>query len=337
MILRFCLAFSVLIATTTVWAQTPSMVISRPLAEIVEAARGTASASVVSRNDSVLAAQVNAPVLRVHADAGASVQRGALLIELDPADQKLLLAQADAALASARARLVQAEQRLLRGQSMDAKSLISADDLLALATAKQAAAAELQSAEASRAMAARNLDKCRVLAPFDGSVLERMAQVGAMASLGAPLIRLIEVGDSEVEARLPATEAAQLADGSEHAFEIDARRYPLRLLRLGEAVDAASRTQVARFAFVDAQANPGSSGRLHWRLAGGQLPATLLVKRGEQRGIFAVDAGKARFLALPDAQDGRPVSVASLDPALRIVVEGQQSLNDGDSVGERSR
>lgn len=315
-------------------AQTSVLV--RPLKDVLLPASGTASASVLAPNDAVLSAEISARVLRVHADAGANVARGDLLVQLDPADQQLLLAQADAALASARARLTLAEQRLTRGNTLGDKSFISPDELLVLATGKQAAAADLQAAQAQRAIAARSLEKCRVLAPFDGAVLERQAQVGALASAGTPLLRLVELGSAEVEAQLPAADAAALAAGDSLSLDIDGVRYPLTLLRLSAVIDPTARTRLARFAFSASAAPAGSSGLLHWQGAVGRVPAGLLVKRDGKFGVMAFDAGVARFIAVPSAQDGRPASADGLAPSLRLVVEGQQGLNEGDPITERA-
>ncbi len=321
---------------TAAHAQTQTQIVARPLAEVLLPATGSAAASVISPNDAVLAAEVTARVLRVAADVGSSVKRGDVLIELDPADQRLLLAQADAAVASAKARLGLADQRLTRGQALGTKSFIAADDLLALSTEKQGAQADLQSAQAQRAIAARSLEKCRVLAPFDGSVLERHAQVGALATPGTSLIRLVDLGTAEVEAQLPSAYAAAIADGDRMFFESHGQRYPLTLSRMSEVIDPTSRTRVARFAFSAGTAPAGSSGQLQWRGSEGRVPATLLVKRDKQLGIFASADGRATFIPMADAQDGRPASAQGLDPTLQVVIEGQQALNDGDAIGERA-
>ncbi len=309
---------------------------SEPLSSLLQPARATSSASVVAGNDAVLAAEVNAQVARVHADAGAVVERGALLLEIEDRDQRLLLAQAEATASAAEARLALAEQRLTRGRSLGEKSFVSADELLALTTQAQAARADLRAAQAQRAIVARALEKCRIVAPFAAAVVERHAQVGALAAPGTPLLRLVQIDGGEVEARIPAAESAGLAAASAWHFVHQGKRLPLALARMSPVVDAASRTQLARFTFTAEQAPAGSSGQLEWSNPDGWLPAALVVKRDGRLGLFAIDDGVARFVPLPQAQEGRPVPAAGLDATLRVVVEGQQGLVDGQAVSARS-
>jgi len=68
----------------------------RPLREVALSERGMAPASVIAPNDSRIAAEVAARVVRVHTEVGGAVKAGQLLLELDAADYRLALAQADA-------------------------------------------------------------------------------------------------------------------------------------------------------------------------------------------------------------------------------------------------
>src|SRR5690606_5367498 len=109
------------------------------------------------------------------------------------------------------------------------------------------------------------------------------------------------------------------------------QEYPLRLLRLSPLVDPAARSQLARFGFIDRTAPAGSSGSLRFVTPGARLPPDLQVRRDEQRGVFRVEAGVARFVPVPGAQPGRSFEVDLPTDAL-IVVRGQQGLQDGDPV-----
>lgn len=316
---------------TTAAAQSPASVAVRPLSAVALPAQGSAAASVLSPNDSLIAADVTAKVARVHAEVGSTVRKGQPLLELDAADYRLALAQAQAQEASARANLQLAGQRLERARQLQQKQFASDDEVLARQTELQAAQAQLQMAEAARRVAARNVEKCRVVAPFDGVVTERLAQVGALATAGNPMLRLVDLATPEIEARVQAGDADSLSTARELVFDSQGRQWPVTLLRLAPVVDATARTQVARLSFVGDGAPAGSSGTLRWQGAARMLPPQLMVKRGEALGVFVVRDGIARFVAAPGAQAGRPFAVDLPADAL-LVVEGQQSLNDGVSV-----
>lgn len=303
----------------------------RPLREIALPDRGTAPASVIAPNDSRIAAEVTARVARVHAEVGGTIKAGHLLLELDTADYRLALAQADAQVTAARARVALAEQRRQQAETLRKKQFASDDAVLELKTAVQAAEADLEVAQAQRAVAARNVEKCRIAAPFGGVVLERQAQVGAMATPGAPLVRLIDLASPEIEAQIQAIQADELPRATELTFEGQSRTYPARLLRLSPVVDPAARTRLARLAFAGPAAPAGSSGTLLWFTPGALLPPELMVKRDQALGVFVAENGRARFMPAPAAQEGRPFPV-SLPPETAIVVRGQQGLTDGQPV-----
>jgi RND family efflux transporter MFP subunit len=303
----------------------------RSLREVALPDRGTAPASVIAPNDSQIAAEVTAKVAQVHVEVGGSVRAGQLLLELDPADYQLALAQVDAQVTAARARVALAEQRLQQSLALRKKQFVSDDAVLELKTGVQAAEADLEVAQAQRAVAARNVEKCRIVAPFAGVVLERQAQVGAMATPGATLLRLVDLAPPEIEAQVQAARADELPRATEVVFENQGKPYPARLLRLSPVVDVAARTRVARLTFIDRAAPAGSSGTLRWTTSELLLPPELMVKRNQDLGAFVVESGQARFVLAPAAQEGRPFAVA-LPPETPVVVRGQQGLTDGQPV-----
>ncbi|QQS54163.1 MAG: efflux RND transporter periplasmic adaptor subunit [Candidatus Competibacteraceae bacterium] len=310
---------------------TPVEVGVRLVRDVALPDRGTAPARVIAPNDSRIAAEVTAKVARVHAEVGGTVKTGQLLLELDAADYRLALAQADAQISAARARVALAEQRLRQALSLRKKQFVSDDAVLELQTGVQAVEADLDVAQTQRAVAARNVEKCRILAPFSGVVLERQAQVGAMATPGIILLRLVDLASPEIEAQIQATQADELPKAREIVFENQGTSYPARLLRLSPVVDTTARTRVARLAFTDRTAPTGSSGTLRWLASRVLLPPELLVKRDQTLGAFMVENGRARFLPTPAAQEGRPFAVA-LPPETPVVVRGQQGLTDGQPV-----
>jgi RND family efflux transporter MFP subunit len=309
----------------------PTEVGVRPLREVALPDRGTAPASVIAPNDSRLAAEVTAKVARVHAQVGGTVRAGQLLLELDPTDYRLALAQADAQVTAARARVALAEQRFQQALTLRKKQFVSDDAVLELQTGVQAAEADLEVAQAQRAVAARNVEKCRIVAPFAGVVLERQAQIGATAAPGTTLLRLVDLAPPEIEAQAQAIQADELPRATELVFESQGKLYPARLLRLSPVVDGAARTRVARLAFAERTAAAGSSGTLRWVTPGILLPPELLVKREQTLGAFVVDNGRARFVPAPAAQEGRPFALL-LPPETLVVVRGHQGLTDGQPV-----
>lgn len=336
---RFALLLvGLLLGTNLLIAQTAADSISvRPFREVVLPDIGVAPASVIAPNDSLIAAEVTARLVHIYAEVGEQVKAGDLLLELDSTDYQLALAQVEAQISAAQARVALAEQRLQQARMLRRKQFVSDDTVLELQTGVQAAEADLAVAQAQRAVAARTVEKCRIVAPFTGAVLERPAQVGALATPGTPLLRLVDLAPPEIEAQVPAARADELLQAGERFFDSQDQRYPVRLLRLSPIVEKAARTRLARLAFTGPTAPVGSSGILRWESNTTLLPAELLVKRGQALGAFVVEENHARFIAVPHAQEGRPFALA-LPPETQVVTHGQQGLHDGQPMtGEGPR
>jgi RND family efflux transporter MFP subunit len=311
----------------------------QPLAEILVDLERRANAEVLSLNRALVAAEITGVVKRVGADVGQSIQRGDLLLEIDPTDYQLALQQAEAGLATGKAQKAQADVRLERARQLTEGNYLSADDLLARETEAQVAVAQIQAHQAAVAIARRNLEKCRIVAPFNGVVSERMAQVGSFVSLGTPLLEVAETDQIEVSAELPDEIADSLGRAAHIEFLSRNQSWPLELLRLSPLVDPTTRSREARFRLATAEGSAapaiGRSGEVSWQVSRGMLPANLLVQRDGILGVFLAVDGKARFTPLPGAQEGRPVPMvlpSDLAPDSRIIVTGRERLQDGDRI-----
>lgn len=304
------------------------------LNEVVVTLERRAPAEVLPLNNSLIAAEINAVVATVLVDVGQLVQLGELLVELDQQDFQLQLEAAEAALASTRARAAEARAKLDRAQRLSAAQYVSEDELLTRETALAVSSADILNAEAQVAIAQRQLDKSRIVAPFDGVIQERMAQQGAYVTVGMPLVRLTQTGAVELDAEVPSAQAESLLNATELYFASGGSRWAVSLLRLSPVIQAGRRAQPARFMFSADAPSAGLNGELVWKVAGGQLPASLVSRRDGELGVFVLDSNQARFIPLPGAQEGRPVAV-SLSMDTMVIVQGQDRLQNGDPVRVR--
>jgi len=323
-------------AQTTTAKASPVVIETAPLGEVVIHPQRELAASVIARNESRLSAEVSGVVLRWAAEAGSKVKKGQVLVEIDPVDFRLAVAQAQAALDAALARLRQAEQQFKRAQELVAQGFFSQEALLQRETEVALKRSDLASNRAQLAGAQRQLAKATLRAPFAGSVVERLAQTGEAVAPGTVLYLLEATAPSEVSASIAPADVAGLRRASDLVFETRGKTYPLRLLRVGSTVSAPARTQEVRLAFTAGEGTQvpvpvGSDGRLLWSDPPTSLPAPLLVRRGDAIGVFVAQGKVARFVALPGAQEGRATAVA-LSAETRVVVRGQATLQDGAAI-----
>ena len=300
--------------------------------QIVLRPRREAAAVVVARNDSRISAEVTGTVQRWGADTGASVKRGELLVEIDATDHRLARDRAAAALAAAQARAQLALAQQQRAKELQAQGFVSNDALAARAAENLAAQAEQTAARLALASSERALAKARVLAPFDASVRQRLVQTGEVVAPGAPLYQLAETSGAELSAQLAPDDALSLAAAASLEFvRDDGSRTALKLLRVAATLVSPARTVEVRLspAAGGPALVPGRDGRLVWGDKRLHVPAALLVRRNGLLGVFSAIDGRARFVPLPGAQEGRAAPAPQIAPGTLLVNEGQQALQDG--------
>jgi RND family efflux transporter MFP subunit len=321
--------FIAAVAPATSNAEIPVRV--QNLGDMLIAREYRAPASVVTANRAVVTSQITALIDEVAADVGHEVEKGQLLVRLNQADTRLALADAEAALAALDARLLDASQRLRRAQNLLERDFVSEDELNARRT-------EVAVTEANRnrqLVAIRDarlaLSRTEVFAPFDAVVVERQGQIGNLATPGSPLMTLVQTADREVDAEIDPRFAEQLEAAADLKFVSEGREWSLDLARLSPVIETDTRKVRGRFRFPDESAPIGSSGDVVWNEASGLIPVSLIVQRGNTLGFFTVRDGRARFVAIPSAQEGRPAAV-NLPVDTPIITSGHARLQDGDAI-----
>ena len=153
---------------------------------------------------------VSGPVRALYADFNSPVKRGQLVAQIDPAPFEVRVRQADANLATARARAEKARADLARKQASLARnralreSDFLSEDGLDLAVSEEAQArAQLALEQAGAAQAEAALEEARIqlgytdiVSPVDGVVISRNVDVGqtVAASFQTPTLFLIARG-----------------------------------------------------------------------------------------------------------------------------------------------
>ncbi|MEQ9563874.1 MAG: efflux RND transporter periplasmic adaptor subunit, partial [Woeseiaceae bacterium] len=290
-----------------------------------------APASVVSANRAVITSEVSALIEAVDADVGAAVRKDDVLIRLDASNARLALDAANAALIAQEAQIDQAKQRLRKAEELLGKSFVSDDELVARQTDVKVLEANRKAQLVAIQQAELALSRTRIKAPFDATVVERQGQVGSFAMPGTPLLTIVQTDRREVDAELDPRSVSGTETAADLRYESQGRSWPVRLARLSDVIETNTRKVRGRFSFTDQAAPIGSSGELVWSEASGLVPVSLIVQRGNSFGVFIAEAGVARFVAIPDAQEGRPATL-DLPPDSKVVWRGHVRLQDGDSL-----
>ena len=140
-----------------------------------------AEAVVEAGRESTLAAQVAGRVMVLGVDAGSAVKRGQLLARIDDSEARNSIAGNQAQVAQAQANLINAQAQYERARQLVARKFMSASSLDKAQADFQAAQAQVAAAKAGVAQSSTARGFSSIVAPFDGLVSARLAQVGEIS------------------------------------------------------------------------------------------------------------------------------------------------------------
>ncbi|MDX1605222.1 MAG: efflux RND transporter periplasmic adaptor subunit [Candidatus Competibacterales bacterium] len=308
----------------------PVAVATATLADLRFIPEASAPARVESLADSLISAEVTGVIRTIAVRVGDPVAAGERLVELECSDYSLRVRELTARGESIAARADFARRQLDRARTLSAQQTVSRElldqreaDLLGLRAEQAANRAALDRAERERS-------KCHIDAPFDAVIVDRPADPGEYVTPGTPLLRLVDPDRLEVSARVAPRQVDGLRATDDLRFRHAGPDLPLSLRRTLPLLDPAARTRELRLEFVAWTALPGTSGRLIWSLPPA-LPGELLVRRDGQLGILLAQGDRARFHPLPEAEEGRPVTV-DLPPDTQLITAGRFGLQPGDPI-----
>jgi len=174
----------------------------------------SANGSIAAWQEAIIGSEVSdLRLAEVLADVGEKVKKGQLLAVF--ADESVLadVAQTKATLAEAEATLGDARLNASRAKQVATTGALSSQQVDQYLTSEKTALAKTQSAKAQLDFQLLRQKYTRVLASDDGIISSRSATLGAVATKGQELFRLIRQNRLEWRGELTAAEMSQLKPG----------------------------------------------------------------------------------------------------------------------------
>jgi len=304
-----------------------------------------ATGTVQAAQSAQLASQVMGTITRVNVHEGDAVRRGQVLITIDGAQPRAAYQGATAglqasrdAIAAADADYALAESTMQRYQMLyDTKSVSphEYDEVkakLAAATARRDGA-HANSAQAEAAVAGANttVGFTKVRAPFDGLIIAKLADAGAMAAPGVPLLVVEDPSRFRLEVEVDEGLIGAVRLGASVPVVLDlpgARAITGKVAQIVPAADPASRTVTFKIDLpTDPKIRSGLFGRARFPRGEREsilIPQTALLHRGQLDAIYVVgkdEVAGLRYVTL-GKPDGSDVEVLSgLDNGERLVAQ----------------
>ena len=314
-------------------------------------------AEVITARDGNVAGRVAGYVEVVGVLAGARVQAGDLLVELNDdlltiqvAQSEAQLAEAAAGIETARARVDRARIALARIEALRGGTSFSqgrfddaqADFLEAEAQFVEAQARE-KSAEARLAETSYQLARSKITAPFSGVVLEVTTIPGAFIPAGTPVVRLLDIDAFEVQANVPSRYTSFLTPGQRVTANTETGlELTLELRALLPVEDPSTRTRAVLFLAPElatiGDAAVGQSLTVEIPVGAARevlsVPKDALVQArgGWMVFVAAEDQAQPRNVTLGAPLGDRYEVIEGLAPGDLVVVRGNERLRPGQDI-----
>lgn len=268
--------------------------------------------TVVPRIESTLGFRVAGKIVSRSLDVGAVVKPGDLIATLDPADYKLAVDNARAALASAEADYARAKAdheryAALRGSAAFTPQTYEQRQSLAATTL-----ARVEQAKSQLASAENNLAYTELRADAAGVVTAVQAEVGQVMAQGQGVVKIARTDELEILVGVPEHRLKLVREAKAASFELwsdPGRRFAARLRELSPSADPMTRTYPARFSVIEQPEfiGLGMTATLSFERpdtqAVAEVPLSAIFQRGTQPAVWVVDKQTG-------AVSLRPVTVA---------------------------
>jgi multidrug efflux pump subunit AcrA (membrane-fusion protein) len=347
-----------------------------PIIAVAKAERPTTASTVLlpgtmeALHEAALYARVSGYVRRWYADIGTTVRAGQVLADIDVPELQQSVLQARAQLAQMQSALALARSNLERWRLLAADSAVTAQELQVMQQAYDAADASVSAAEANLKGLMSTLQYAQVRAPFNGVVIARNVEYGALITAGgassapltaggsqftsatnvaaASLFRVAQTDTMRVYVSVPQPYVASIRSGLPADLVIanlNNQSFRGTIVRTAGAVDPSTRTLLAE---VDVP-NPGrvllpgmyAQLRITVQRVNAPLviPSTALVSRASGPQVIELaPSGRGNAVVhLRDVQVARDYGstleiVSGLTDGALVATIGSQILTDGQTV-----
>ena len=267
-----------------------------------------AQASVVGSPDgaATLAARADGAVVRINKRLGDTVAAGEALASIESRDAAAISAERSAAAAKATA----ARQAFAREKRLFDAKITARQDLESAQAEVAIAEAELRRASSAGAAAgvSANGRYVTVSSPIAGKITAAPLVLGSYVTAGTELFRVANPRKIEVQASLPASDAARIAAGDQALIETPQGTIPAVVRSITPGVDVESRAATAILTLAQGQAGlvPGQAVRVRIVPRGAAATDRFSVP---EEAVQSVEGADSVFVRGKDGFTARPVKI----------------------------
>jgi RND family efflux transporter MFP subunit len=321
----------------------------------------TASGYVVARRKAVVSAKIQGRLADLKVEEASRVREGEIIARLESADYEAQVQRARAQVQRARADLEENRRQYRVAEKLAAENVLASDQLEAAGSRVRIAEAGLAQAEADVAFSEAQLQNTLIRAPFSGTVVKKMAEVGEsvapippgvnISTSSGAIVALADLDTLEVEADVSESNVAKLS--ADQPAEVTVEAFPDRRYRaiLRQVIPTADRTKAtvqvkvtildkdkdlkpemtSKVTFVEPEGKPAEAVAPVKTI---QVPKEAVASREGKPVVFEVRDGKAhaRQVVVGVERQGQVVVREGLAGGETLVARPPEDMRDGDPV-----
>jgi membrane fusion protein (multidrug efflux system) len=324
----FMLFFYALLQGPGALAQVPGVVVSE--AQLRLFPLSTEALGTTRANEAIeVRSEITAALTAIHFVEGQQVEKGAILAELENAEEL-------AALAAAKAALVESTSQLKRSEELFRTNVVAASQLEQLRAKREADLAAVNAAES-------RLAHTVIRAPFSGHVGLRRVSVGSVLDTDTVITTLDDTSVIKLDFDVPEVFMASLAPG----LSVTARSaawpdtmFQGRVAMIDTRVDAVTRTITVRAILPNEQGQlrPGmflTVSLLKEDVHALMIPEEAIVPERSKLFVFVVNAdglAELREVRTGRRRPGEVEVLQGLSAGERVITQGTQKARNGSPV-----
>jgi RND family efflux transporter MFP subunit len=303
----------------------------------------TASGYVVARRKAAVASKGTGTLVYLGVDEGDKVKKGQVIARLEDSDVAAARDRARENLHMAEADLNDAKQNLERMRTLLKRELVAQAEYDIADGRYKRVVATIDSAKFGLKEAEVAVDNTRIVAPFDGTVLKKNADVGEIvaplagaASSRAAVVTIADMSSLEVDADVSEANITRVSAEQPCEITLDAypqQRYPGYVTKIVPTADRAKATVLVKIKFrqYDQKVLPEMSAKIAF------LPAGTGSSAAETKALLTVPAAAVATRndrsVVYQIRDEHAVEVpVTVGQKLAGLVEIKSGLKDGDKV-----
>jgi RND family efflux transporter MFP subunit len=303
------------------------------------------SGSLAPLAQATVKSKVSGVVLGTSVQEGMNVGAGQVIARIDAADQRARVAQQQAALNEAAARLALAKKNNANSAALLKQNYISQNSYDTTENGVALAQAAVDAARAQLELARIALADTAIRAPLAGVVSKRFVQAGDKVSPDTSVFAIVDLRSMTLEAQVPASDIPRVKAGQDVRFKVDgleARSFAGKVTRINPTTEAGSRAMIV-YVSVD---NPDGALRGGMFAKGGittdrtaphpLVPLAALRRDGARELVYRVDAGtvvaQAVTVGLRNEDEGMAEVTDGLAPGAVVLAAPLDGVKPGSKV-----